>query len=308
MADGGEGTMQALIASRPDITVQEAKVAGPSGQDVNAHYAMDETGTAVMEMAQASGLALVLGMNDPILATSRGTGELMAAAIAHGARRIVLGVGGSASTDGGIPALDALGWSLGGVDVDVACDVDTLYCDAARRLGPQNGATRSHINVLTDRLRHARQELQSKTGIDVGGMPSSGAAGGLGGALAALGARLRPGFEVVSAATGLGAALRSADVVITGEGRLDVNSLRGKVVGGVLEASAAARRVVLVGSMASDCPPLTGTMLHVLRTKVGSDEESLRQAGQLLEQAAHQVASTLLSAPDQDSELWQPSH
>jgi glycerate kinase len=192
----------------------------------------------VVEMARASGLALVGGPdgNDPLRATTRGTGQLMAAALEAGARRIIVGVGGSASTDGGLGAVTALGGrQLRGVDVVVACDVTTRFVDAAEHFAPQKGASAAQVALLKRRLERLAQVYERDFGIDVTEIEGSGAAGGLAGGLAALGAELVPGFEVVADALDLAERVAAADLVVTGEGFLDEQSFRGKAVGGVAE-------------------------------------------------------------------------
>jgi glycerate 2-kinase len=237
LADGGEGTLDALIAARGG-SVRTAAVTGPLGDRVDAQWALLPDGTAIVEMARASGLALVEHRNDPLRASTRGTGELIAAALRAGARQVVVGVGGSATTDGGLAAVDALGWSLAGHDVTVACDVSTVFLEAATVYGPQKGATPAQISLLTRRLARLADEYRNRTGVDIADLEGGGAAGGLAGGLAAIGARLEPGFDVVARAAALDRALEGADLVVTGEGRLDRTSFEGKVVGGVLEWAA----------------------------------------------------------------------
>jgi glycerate 2-kinase len=251
LADGGEGTLDALLAARGG-SVRSAVVTGPLGDPVAADWGLLPDGTAVVESARASGLALVGGVNDPLAATSRGTGELMMAAARGGARRMIVAVGGSAMTDGGLAAVDALGWSLAGLEVTVACDVVTPFLDAAEVFGPQKGATAAQISLLTRRLERLAEVYRERTGVDVTRLRHAGAAGGLAGGLAAIGARLEPGFDVVAQAAGLEAALSGADLVVTGEGRLDPSSLDGKVPGGVLEwaeAEGVAHRAVVAGQV-----------------------------------------------------------
>ena len=146
--------------------------------------------TAVVEMARASGLALVEGRNDPLRATTRGTGELIAAAPRAGATRIIVGVGGSASTDGGLAAVEALGWSLAGLEVAVACDVGTRFIDAARGVRAAEGRERRRRSrCSTRRLEQLAGVYRQRTGVDVRGLEGGGAAGGLAGGLAAIGRR-----------------------------------------------------------------------------------------------------------------------
>src|SRR5262249_23306709 len=143
-------------------------------------------------------------------------------------------VGGSATTDGGLAAVEALGWSLQGLDVTIACDVETPFLDAARVYGPQKGATSAQIALLERRLAKLADQYRARTGVDVTQLAGAGAAGGLAGGLAAIGAQLVPGFDAVAEAVGLEGAFTGADFVCTGEGKLDASSLDGKVVGGVL--------------------------------------------------------------------------
>jgi glycerate kinase len=252
LADGGEGTLDVLLAARGG-EVFEARVTGPDGRDVVARFGLLPDGVAVVEMAQASGLALVDGPNDPLAATTFGTGELIALAVERGAIAVVVGVGGSATVDGGRGALDALGWRAPGIPIVVACDVATGYLDAARVFGPQKGAGPGEIEELTDRLRLFARELAERTGVDVATLPGAGAAGGLAGGLGAIGAVLRPGFGVVAEAVDFHGELRRAGAVVTGEGCLDETSLAGKVVGEVLSAAARLGRpaAVVAGEVAA---------------------------------------------------------
>jgi glycerate 2-kinase len=238
VADGGEGTL-AVLANVPGSTMFHAVVSGPLGTPVNASWALLADGTAVVEMAQASGLALVEGPLQPLEATTFGTGELIALAAAAGASRCIIGVGGSATTDGGVGALDALGWSLHGMDVVVATDVVTTFVDAARVFGPQKGATPAEVDTLVERLEILAQRYAHDYSVDVRSVERSGAAGGLAGGLFALGARLVSGFDLVADVVDLQAAIERADLVITGEGRADDTSFVGKPVGGVWQLATA---------------------------------------------------------------------
>lgn len=241
LADGGEGTLDALGGATTATTVT-----GPLGRPVDAGWRLAH-GQAVVEMSRASGLLLAGGAegNDPMAATSRGTGELIAAAIARGARRVIVGVGGSACTDGGAGAVEVLA-GLAPLDgsrgylVQVAHDVDTRFLDAAPVFGPQKGASPAQVEQLRERLADLAESYRERFGVDVRTLPGSGAAGGLGGGLAALGAALQPGFRVIADAVGLAAAIADADLVMTGEGQLDAGSFDGKVVGGVAALAEAA--------------------------------------------------------------------
>ncbi len=300
LADGGEGTLDVLLSrggSRRSV-----RVTGPLGDPVDAEYGLTPDGLAIVEMARASGLALV-ARNDPLRASTRGTGELLAAAARRGARRAVIGVGGSATTDGGLGALDALDWSLGGLDVTVACDVRTGFLDAATRFGPQKSASDAQIALLTRRLERLALEYERRTGVDVTGLEGAGAAGGLAGGLAALGARLEPGFEVVAAEAGLAEAFEGADLVLTGEGRLDASSFAGKVVGGVLEWVAElglASGAVIAGQATPEAREelsvLGPVQLLVLTDRVWQSGEAFARAATLVEEAAIEAGRAALGA------------
>ncbi len=235
MADGGEGTLEVLGGANRTTTVS-----GPLGDPVDAGWQL-RRGRAVIEMARASGLDLVGGAegNDPLAASTFGTGELITAALDAGARHIIVAVGGSATTDGGLGALRAMypTQRLRGVQLVVACDVRIPFVEAARRFAPQKGATPAQVALLERRLERLVQTYQHDYGVDVSAIEGGGAAGGLAGGLAAVGAELVPGFEVVGEALGLFDALAEADLVITGEGFVDEGSFEGKVVGGVAEAA-----------------------------------------------------------------------
>jgi len=233
MADGGEGTLEALGGPNRVSTVT-----GPLGEPVEARWRLDGR-TAVIEMAEASGLALVGGAdgNDAVAASTAGTGELIVAAVDAGARRIIVGLGGSASTDGGLAALRALHplGRLKGVELIVACDVQTGFLDAAEVFAPQKGATPAQVALLRRRLERLAQVYLDDHGVDVRDLPGAGAAGGLAGGLVAAGATLVGGFDLVADEVELHEHLEGADLVITAEGFLDEQSFDGKVVGGVLD-------------------------------------------------------------------------
>jgi glycerate kinase len=233
LADGGEGLLEVLGGPNRTTTVT-----GPLGTPVEAAWRL-RRGTAIIEMALASGLMLAGGAegNAPMEATTRGTGELIDAALTAGASRIIVGLGGSATSDGGLGALQAIRSParLKGVELLVACDVTTRFTDAARVFGPQKGATPAQIKMLTSRLEQLAQRYRDDYGLDVDDVEGSGAAGGIAGALAALGGRLLPGFELVADELDLYDHLEHSELVITGEGHLDRQSFEGKVVGGVSE-------------------------------------------------------------------------
>ncbi len=233
LADGGEGTIQAFGGSNRSDTVM-----GPLNTPVEALWRLHGK-FAVIEMAQASGLTLAGGpeKNDPVAATTFGTGQLIAIAIERGAREILIGAGGSATTDGGLGALEALRplQRLREVSVTVACDVNTRFDQAAETFGPQKGASPSQVQFLKRRLERVAQMYLEDRGVDVLTMERAGAAGGFAGGLASIGASLINGFEAVAEAVELLDSIEKADLVITGEGYVDTSSFEGKVVGGVLE-------------------------------------------------------------------------
>ena len=236
MADGGEGTLASLGGAN-----RTSLVTGPLGNPVEAQWRYDK-GTAVLEMAQSSGLVLAGGKegNDPLAATTAGVGELIAEAIDAGAEKIVVGVGGSATTDGGLGAIEALGSAtrVKGVEIIVACDVRTTFVDAATVFGPQKGATPAQVSLLTGRLSTLVETYKNNYLVDISELPRGGAAGDLAGGLAAIGAELVDGFTVVAEITGLEEAIKSADLIVTGEGFIDEESFNGKVIGGVVELAA----------------------------------------------------------------------
>jgi glycerate kinase len=252
MADGGEGTLDAL--GGPNRTTV---VSGPLGDPVDAAWRLSGR-RAVIEMARASGLDLVGGAegNDAVAASTFGTGELVTAALDAGARDIVVGVGGSATTDGGLGALRALFplHRLRGVDMVVACDVRLGFLDAARVFAVQKGASPAEVDLLERRLERLAQMYEEEYGLDVRPLEGGGAAGGLAGGLACVGARLVSGVELVAEQSGLEEAIESADAVVTGEGHLDSESFDGKVVGGVVELarSSGVPVVAVVGDLDDD--------------------------------------------------------
>ena len=254
-------------------------------------------------MARASGHALVVGAPDALHATTRGTGELIAAALRAGARSVIVGVGGSATTDGGLPALDALRWSFGSVPVVVACDVTTTFCDAARVYGPQKGATPAQIELLTRRLDTLAATYAQRTGVDVTTIDGSGAAGGLAGGLAAIGATLEPGFDVVADAVGLDDRLEAGcDLLVTGEGALDATSLEGKVVAGAIDA-ARAHDVDHVAVVCGRADPdvraqleAAGVIVCTLVERAWDADDAMARASLLCEEAGLDLARRVVSA------------
>jgi glycerate kinase len=278
VADGGDGTLAAAVGA--GFTLVPIVALGPTGEQVHSGYARRDN-TAVVELADVSGLVrLPEGRPAPMTATTYGTGELIAAAIDAGCTRVVLGIGGSASTDGGTGLIAALTsprptthldttpgvWEqaiacsqtpgvvaarLEGVQVVVACDVDnplTGTRGAAAVYGPQKGATPEQVVELDGRLGAWADRVAEQTGRDLRDVPGAGAAGGVGfAALALLGAELRPGIELVLEMVGFEEQLAGADLVITGEGALDEQTLHGKAVAGVAAASGEVPVVAVCG-------------------------------------------------------------
>ena len=271
LADGGEGTVDALVAGMGG-EFREVEVTGPDGRPTKALYGLLPGGTAVMEMAQAAGITLVSGAaRNPLRTTTYGVGEMIRDAAAKGAKRIVMGIGGSATNDGGAGMLQALGWRLldasgkdiqrggagladisriespdadayadvSGLSFRVACDVTNPLCGpngASAVFGPQKGATPEMVAALDAALARFAAVTTASLGAtgDAASAPGAGAAGGLGYAFKTfLGAELRPGVDLVLQETRLEDALLDADVVVTGEGRLDGQTVMGKAPIGV---------------------------------------------------------------------------
>jgi glycerate 2-kinase len=220
LADGGEGTLEALGGAN-----RTTLVTGPLGDPVNAAWRLHR-GTAIIEMACASGLLLSGGRekNDAVAASTTGTGEIIDAALDLGAKRIIVCLGGSATTDGGLGAVRAIQTParLKGVEFVVACDVTTTFTDAAKVFGPQKGASPAQVQLLTTRLERLVQMYKETYGVDVSLLPGAGAAGGLAGGLAALGANLVPGFDLVAQEVLLDELLIDVDLIITGEGYMEL--------------------------------------------------------------------------------------
>ena len=319
LADGGEGTVDAFAAASPDADLRTTRVTGPDGRGVDASWLLLPDGTAVTELAESSGLPLMAGP-DPLGASTLGLGEVLAEALAAGADRIVVGLGGSASTDGGAGALQALGARFlgpdgralppgGGALLDLAhadlsgllappargvtllCDVTAPLlgpCGAAHVFGPQKGAGPEQVALLDEALARLAGVLAGEP--EAAGM---GAAGGTAyGLAAAWGAEIAPGARTVAHLAGLPAALDRADLVVTGEGRFDRTSLTGKVVGGVVElASSAGVPVgIVAGSIAGE-PPASVRFTASLTELAGSVESALAEPERWLEVAGRDLAS-----------------
>jgi glycerate 2-kinase len=290
VSDGGEGWLEAFGGAN-----RRTLVTGPLGDGLEAGWRL-EHGTAIIEMAQASGLLVAGGAeaNDPMAATTTGTGDLIDAALDAGADRIIVGLGGSATTDGGFGALRAIRsrHRLRGIEVLVACDVRTRFTDAAKVFGPQKGASPAQVALLTGRLERLVQVYTEEYGVDVSELEGAGAAGGLAGGLVAVGGRLVPGFDLLADEVQLADRANTADLIITGEGYLDEQSFEGKVVGGMAAMGArfGTRVVAIAGDIA---PEVVGHMEAISLVDRFGDEAA---RGQTLE-CIRTVVRELLSRP-----------
>ena len=272
VADGGEGSVEAFLTALGGRRV-EVPCTGPDGRPITAFYGCLPDGTAVIEMAAAAGLPLMEGHLCPERATTYGVGELLRAAVRDGARRVILGLGGSATNDGGCGCAAALGIRFldqegntyvptGGTldrlaridasgldpavraaEITVMCDIDNPLCGptgASAVFGPQKGAGPAQVACLDRNLRHLAEVIRRDLGTEILDLSGSGAAGGMGGGMVAfLGGRLQMGIETVLNTVGFDTMVQGATAVLTGEGRIDGQSLRGKVVIGVARRAAA---------------------------------------------------------------------
>ncbi|WP_043311795.1 glycerate kinase [Pseudomonas sp. ML96] len=332
MADGGEGTVDAVLAATGGER-RECLVRGPLGEPVPAHWGWLGEGTAVLEMAAASGLHWVpRERRDATQTSSFGTGELIRAALDAGATRIILGLGGSATNDGGAGLLQALGVrfldandaelppggaalarlarvDVSGLDprllqarVEIAADVDNPLCGprgASHVFGPQKGANPQQVELLDAALGHYARVVEATLGDDHSLQPGVGAAGGLGfAAKAFLHAGFRPGIELVAELSGLAAAVQGADLVITGEGRLDSQSLHGKTPVGVARVAKAAGVpvVALAGSLGEGYQALYDAGIDAAF--------SLTSGPQSLEQAMQGAAAELQARACDLARMW----
>ncbi|MFC7012166.1 glycerate kinase [Streptomyces viridiviolaceus] len=334
VADGGDGTVAAAVAAGFDR--REVRVAGPLGDEVTAAFAV-RGDTAVVEMAEASGLQrLPAGVLAPLTASTYGSGELLRAALDAGARTIVFGVGGSATTDGGAGMLSALGARfldadgepvapgggglaslasadlsgldprLSGVELVLASDVDNPLTGpkgAPAVYGPQKGASPEDVRSLDAALAHFAKVLEQAVGAraaEFAAAPGAGAAGGIGYGALLLGARFRPGIEVMLDVLGFAPALERADLVITGEGSLDEQTLHGKAPAGVAAAARAAGKEVVAVCGRLALPPETLGRAGIRRAYPLTDVEPdvakcIAEAGPILERVAERIARDFLA-------------
>ncbi len=332
MADGGEGTMDALLAAVGG-QVHEIVATNPLGRPVKAQFGVLADGTAVIEMAKASGFELVPPeLRDPTVTTTYGTGELIEAALDYECRRFIIGIGGSATCDAGIGAAQALGVRIlkkdgsgvgfGGGELVTISQIDASGIDprvraaqvlvasdvknplfgpagAAHMFAPQKGASPEQVFLLEQGLLHFADVVRRDLGVDVSGLPGGGAAGGLGAGLAAfLGATIRPGVELVMEAVGLRDQMRGADLVITGEGQVDAQSIYGKVPAGVaaLARGCGVKTIVIAGKLGDGYEQLYDigiSEMYALEAIAGSLDEAIKKPLPFLKEAAARIATRL---------------
>ena len=330
MADGGEGTVQSLVDATEGRLIS-AEVCAPLGNKVKAEFGLSGDGrTAIIEMAAASGLHLVPPeARNPLRTTSYGTGELILAALAEGVEKIIVGIGGSATNDGGAGMLQALGAllldanhqpigagggclqdlaaidlsgldkRLAGVEIVVACDVDNPMCGekgASAVFGPQKGATPEMVQALDSGLQHFAAIAARDLGLDIQSPAGAGAAGGMGGGVLLLpDARLQAGVQIVMEAVKLAEKVQDADLVITGEGRMDAQSVHGKTPIGVAHTAKAFGKpvIAIVGCLREDYEVVYAqgidAVFPIIR-QLGSLEEILQHGRDNLVSAAQNVA------------------
>ena len=303
-SDGGPGFVEVLASRFGGL--RSAVVSGPLSTDVTADWVLDAgSGTAYVECAQACGLALLGGpptVQTAVDAHSGGVGQLIAAALEAGATRIVVGLGGSACTDGGRAMIEALGGldvavdRLAAVDLIAATDVEHPLLGprgAAHVFGPQKGADPATVAALEVAMTAWAGDLERATGRDVRTEPGAGAAGGLGAALLALGGRRESGAAVIAQHTGLVDDVAAADLIITGEGRFDDQSLHGKVVSALASGARNAPVLVLAGQVTLDEDTLRGAGIaaaHSITEYAGSVQLAMDDAARQLTGLAHRTS------------------
>lgn len=285
VADGGEGTFEVLVRGL-DARPVRVRTVGPWGDDVETAVALTPDGSAVIELAFASGLNLpASGDRDPVQASTYGTGVMMAEAVRLGARRLLVAAGGSATTDGGAGAIAAIEerGGLHGAEVLVLSDVTTRFGDAARVFGPQKGAGPATVETLTRRLEDLAEGFARELGRDPRPVERTGAAGGFsGGMWAKYGARLVSGADLVLDLLGFDAQAAASSAVVVGEGRLDSQTSQGKIIAAVLARSGTTPVYAVVGSVHEDLGDFADNFADVI---VASDAEALMAAGARLARA-----------------------
>lgn len=332
MADGGEGTVDAMVAATGGTKIS-VTVSDPLGNPIDAELGLINPHCAVVEMAAASGLERIpVSVRNPLVTSTYGTGELIRAALDRGVTQIILGLGGSATNDGGAGMLQALGYRLldqygvdiphGGVGLAALASIDCaqvdarlshcqfiVACDVTNPLtgpsgasyvfGPQKGADPAMVGLLDENLKHYARIVAQESGVDVEFAPGAGAAGGTGAALLAfMKAELRSGIDMVTSAVGLEQAIAEADLVITGEGRLDSQSVNGKVPVGIARIAKRYNKpvIAIAGSLGADVSLVYAqgidSVFSVLN-HVCTLEEALTQAAENIRITARNVAATL---------------
>lgn len=333
MADGGEGTVQSLVDATQG-SLQKIAVIAPLANTVEAFWGLSgDKQTAFIEMAAASGLHLVAPeQRNPLVTTSYGTGELIKAALDRGVKKIILGIGGSATNDGGVGMLQALGIrflnaqqqeiGFGGeqlafisqidlsaldprlaqVEIEVACDVNNPLCGeygASAIFGPQKGATAAMVEQLDKALAHFAQVVKSQLGKEIALHAGAGAAGGMGAGLLLLpNVRLKSGVQIVIEATHLQDKISQADLVITGEGRMDAQSIAGKTPIGVARLAKELNKpvIAIVGSLREDYSVVYQHGIHAvfpIIRQLSSLDELLKQGKENLISTAENVARVI---------------
>lgn len=330
MADGGEGSVQSLVDATNGSLI-DVEVTAPLGNKTTAFFGLSgDKQTAFIEMAAASGLHLVpFEQRNPLITTTFGTGELINAALDYGVKKIILGIGGSATNDGGVGMLQAVGFSFknakneeigfGGaalseiatisteninprlqqVEFEVACDVNNPLCGergAAAVFGPQKGATAPMVLALDNALAHFADVVQQQLGIEIANQAGAGAAGGMGGGLLLLpNVQLKAGVQIIIEATGLAEKIQNADLVITGEGRMDAQSIAGKTPVGVAKTAKQFGKpvIAIVGCLREDYPVVyqhgIDAVFPIIR-QLGSLDEILKSGRENLTSSAENVA------------------
>nr|WP_242456381.1 glycerate kinase [Mycolicibacterium sp. P1-18] len=313
-SDGGPGFVD-VLANRFGGR-RSARVSGPLSAEVTADWVFDaDAATAYVECAQACGLAVLGGpptVDTAVAAHSRGVGQLVDAALTAGATRVVVGLGGSACTDGGRGMIDALGGldvavtRLAGVDLVAASDVEHPLLGprgAAHVFGPQKGADPATVDLLEERMTAWADVLEAGTGRTVRDEPGAGAAGGLGAALLALGGRRESGAAVIAEHTNLAGDVAAADVIVTGEGRFDDQSLHGKVVSALAAGARHAHVLVLAGQVTLDDAALAGAGIaaaHSITDYAGSVQVAMDDAARQLTGLAEQTSSQWAAAESRE--------
>jgi len=328
LADGGEGTMQALVDTVGG-KINSVEVNDPLGRKISANYGLLDNGTAVIEMAEASGITLLsTEEQNPLLTTTFGTGELIADAVKKGAEKLIVAIGGSATNDAGVGLAQALGGhfldqegkeidfggknlskiknidltelkeNLKGIKIITACDVDNPFYGengAAYVYAPQKGADKKMVEILDENMKKFADVIKNELECDVQKISGSGAAGGLGGGLAAfMNAKLKPGIEIVLDTVNFDSYLSDADLLITGEGKIDSQTIFGKAAYGAAKRAnkSGVNVIAAAGSLGEGYKELNqrgiSAVFSILKEPI-SLKNAVEQADILLEEAAEQI-------------------